>query len=301
MISSLRKLLRSPFVRGAVAGFAEVSATYAIDVTRIRHQIIRTQRAVAQDAKHSDSDRDGRDGRDGRRRGPIQAEWGLGDTLRVLWAEGGIAAFYRGFATRASMVAPMRAMFWSTNTFMGKALSNTTLGPLSRSVITGLACGSANFGLDAIQELRRMAILTQSLKEKENGKPISIPRENFILSSGVIPHYLRNMVFAVTMSIGTNYRKDLFGYTFWQQRARTVGSTIAAIFLSQPFDTCKTMMQKRYSTGTGPKVNSETILKMLSNPSVIYSGFVPRCFAGCISVSVGELVVLGLTKFANGN
>ena len=54
-------------------------------------------------------------------------------------------------------------------TQMGKALSNTTLGPLSRSVITGLACGSANFGLDAIQELRRMAILTQSLKEKENG------------------------------------------------------------------------------------------------------------------------------------
>lgn len=69
--------------------------------------------------------------------------------------------------------------------------------------------------------------------------------------------------------------------------------------MSQPFDTCKTMMQKRFTTGYGQKVTPKLMWELISrNPSLVYTGFAARCFAGCIAVSVGELTVLALTKFA---
>lgn len=75
---------------------------------------------------------------------------------------------------------------------MGKVLSKTQFNPLSKSILTGMACGTANFGLDAVQELRRMAIITKTIKDKNDalnkGKVVSIPRENFLLNSGIIPH-----------------------------------------------------------------------------------------------------------------
>ena len=213
--------------------------------------------------------------------------------VRNTYSENGIKSLYKGFLPRLTGVVPMRTVFWGTMYVSDNYLSNTSIDKKYIYPISGVIAGSIQTLIDCPIE---------SLKTKMMTSNASI--RNSLNFNGFTPNLIRNVGFAAIFNNQKNVMKQKYldegkDIRFMDNFYIGCVSGIAASIITQPFDYVKTKMQEKIEKKVPMRKIMYNTLK--NNPTLFFSGTIPRASITCISMSIGlpvfELVNNNFSKF----
>jgi len=213
--------------------------------------------------------------------------------VRDIHAREGLTGLYRGIIPRVLGVAPMRTVFWGTQSLCHQLLEDKPIPEPLKLLAVGIAAGMAQTVIDNPIEV----IKTRAMVESAGGNG---PRGAAGVRSAGAAHTAtslygnrfpgftatatRNVSFAVVFSFGLYWGSSPdggLGSTF----VRGAAAGFVASFATQGLDYCKTVMQ-------APGGESQRLGGLLARTPIrrLWVGAIPRAVLGMTTMSVGAVV-----------
>ena len=199
--------------------------------------------------------------------------------IKTTYSENGIKSLYKGFLPRLIGVIPMRTVFWGTMYASDNYLLTTSIDKKYIYPLSGLIAGSIQTLIDCPMESLKTKMMTTNTSIK-----------NLLNFNGFTPNLIRNVGFAAIFNYQKNQMKQKYldegkDITFIDNFYIGCISGIASSVMTQPFDYIKTKMQENVEKKIPMRIIMYNTLK--KNPTLFFSGTIPRVSITCISMAIG--------------
>ncbi|CAE7410782.1 unnamed protein product, partial [Symbiodinium sp. KB8] len=213
---------------------------------------------------------------------------------RDIFAREGVVGLYRGIVPRVLGVAPMRTVFWGSQSLCHSMLADTPMWEGAKLLIVGAVAGTAQTVIDNPIEVLK----TRSMVESAGGhgprgaagvRSAGASVSAMSMYGGRFPGFSatlsRNVAFAVVFSYGLYFGASASDGSVQGTFVRGAVAGFVASLATQGFDYCKTVMQ-------APGGERERLLSILTRTPVrkLWVGAVPRAILGMTTMSVGASV-----------